>query len=282
MSGAVVLLAAGDIAMCGPSGDEATAAIVDSVLRADSVANLPTVVVTMGDNAYPSGARGSNNIFARCFAPSWGSRRIMDALRPSPGNHDFENSSGAGYYSYFGDRAGPAGKGYYSFDIGKWHVISLNSELVVNRRSSREAIAQEEWLRADLRDHGKPCTLASFHHPLFTSGPHGPSIEMESVWHVLYEAGVDIVLDGHEHHYERFLPQTPLGAADSVKGIVEIVAGTGGSVLRGVSDPPAPNSAARVHGYFGVLKLTLGDGEYRHAFLDTSGRVWDRGAGKCH
>jgi hypothetical protein len=283
MSGAVVMVGAGDIAVCGTSGDEATAALVEGILKEDSIANVQTAVVTMGDNAYPSGPEGPAYIFERCFTPSWGSKRIMNAIHPSPGNHDFENRRGAGYFSYFGNRAGPPGRGYYSYDFGDWHVVSLNSELEMDRASFVKASEQENWLRQDLKDHSKLCTLAYFHEPLFSSGDfHGPSHEVQVLWTILFDAGVDVVLNGHEHHYERFLPQTPAGVPDSVNGIEEIITGTGGGDLRGVTELPAPNSAAAVHGYFGVLKLTLGAKEYRHAFLDTDGRVWDRGGRKCH
>lgn len=283
LAGATVMIGAGDIAVCGTSGDEATGAMVDSVLKADSVEKVENAVFTAGDNAYPSGAEGPSNIFARCFNSSWGSKRIMQSIHPSPGNHDFDNTRGAGYYKYFGDRAGPPGKGYYSYDIGDWHVVSLNSEIVVDPATVAQANAQEDWLRQDLKDHSKPCTLAYFHRPLFSSGDfHGPTPEVQGLWDILYEAGVDLVLNGHEHHYERFLPQTPSGVADSVKGIEEIIVGTGGGERRGLRYPLAANSAAQVHGYWGVLKLTLGAGEYRHAFLDIGGRVWDRGGRKCH
>ena len=283
LSGAAVLIGAGDIAVCGTNGDEATAAIVDSVLRVDSAAKLETVVFTAGDNAYPSGPYGASDTFGRCFTPSWGSKRIMKAIRPSPGNHDFETQDGPGYYKYFGDRAGPAGKGYYSYDVGEWHVISLNSEILDDNALVAQAQAQEEWLRKDLSDHHNRCTLAYFHRPLFSSGDfHGPAPEAEPLWNILYGGGVDIIINGHEHHYERFLLQTPVGVADSVKGVEQFIVGTGGGDLRGVRNPPDPNSAAQIHGYFGVLKLTLGHDEYRHAFIDTNGRVWDQGGGKCH
>lgn len=283
LAGAAVMIGAGDIGVCGTRGDEATGRMVDSVLKADSVEKVETVVITMGDNAYPSGAEGANYIFERCFAPSWGSKRIMNAIRPSPGNHDFENQRGAGYYKYFGDRAGPPGKGYYSYDIGAWHVVALNSELAMDPAALAQANAQEDWLRQDLKDHSKPCTLAYFHEPLFSSGNfHGPTPEVRSLWSIMFDNGVDLILNGHEHHYERFLPQTPSGVADSVTGIEQIIVGTGGAGLRGVRTPPEPSSAAQIHGYFGVLKLTLGAEEYRHAFLDTNGRVWDRGGRKCH
>ncbi|MEO8194282.1 MAG: metallophosphoesterase [Gemmatimonadales bacterium] len=279
LADAVVMIGAGDIAMCNSRGDEATAAIVDSILREDTAAKVKDVVVTMGDNAYTV---GSANQFARCFGPSWGSKRIMQAIRPSPGNHDYDTRDAIPYFNYFGDRAGPRGKGYYSYDLGDWHILSLNSETIVDRPGTPEPAEQLEWLREDLKNHGKPCTLAYFHRPLFSSGVHGPTPEVMVLWTFLDEGGVDLILNGHDHHYERFLPQTPLGVADSVKGIEQIIVGTGGGDLRRVNTPLANNSAFEVHGRFGVLKLTLGDGEYRRAFIDTNGTVWDRGGRRCH
>lgn len=283
LAGAAVLIGAGDIGVCGTTGDERTAAIVDSVLRDDSVAKVENAVFTAGDNAYQSGSKGATDDFRRCFAPSWGTTRIMRFIHPGVGNHDFLSVSGPGYFEYFGDRAGPLGKGYYSYDLGKWHLISLNSEILAGvRRDAAQATAQEEWLRKDLADHGKPCTLAYWHRPLFSSGTHGATPEAEGLWKILFENGVDVVVNGHDHHYERFLPQTPAGIPDSVRGIEEIVVGTGGGDLRGLRGSLAQNSAMQITGYFGVLKLTLGDGEYRRAFLDTDGRVWDQGGRKCH
>jgi len=276
------MIGAGDIAVCGTSGDEATARIVDSVLTADGRSKVEVVVFTLGDNAYPSGSGGVENDFPRCFSPSWGTRRIMNLVHPSPGNHDYDTGSGAPYFAYFGDRAGPRGKGYYSYDVGEWHVISLNSELYFENANPAEAKAQEDWLRKDLADHKVLCTLAYFHRPLFSSGTHGATIEVRSLWNILYEARADLILNGHEHQYERFLAQTPSGVADSVSGIEEIIAGTGGGKLRELQYPVAANSIAQIHGHFGVLKLTLGAGEYRHAFLDTNGRVWDPGGRRCH
>ena len=282
LPGAAVMIAAGDIAVCDANGDEATAHIVDSLLTADSAAKLQSVVVTIGDNAYPSGSSGVENDFPRCFSPSWGSTRIMKVIHPSPGNHDYDSGSAEPYFSYFGQRAGPAGKGYYSYDVGSWHVVSLNSELYFEYGSPAEVQQQEDWLRRDLETHRTLCTLAYFHRPVFSSGKYGSTRATHPLWTILYEAGADLVLNGHEHDYERFLPQTPAGVADSAKGITQIVAGTGGADLRPVDYPLARNSAYQIHGRWGVLKLTLGAGEYRHAFLDTGGRVWDAGGGKCH
>jgi hypothetical protein len=282
LAGAEVMIGAGDIGLCGSPGAKETGAIVDSILKADSAAKVENAVFTMGDNAYPSGSRGYSDIFNRCFTPSWGKPTIMKFIHPAPGNHDFENDAGPGYYKYFGARAGPPNQGYYSYDVGEWHVISLNSEILVDPVTPGDRKAEEDWLREDLKAHQAKCTMAYFHRPLFTSGLHGPTPEVLGLWDILYEGGADLIVNGHDHHYERFLAQTPDGVPDSLRGIEEIIVGTGGGVLRGVRNPLADNSAVQIHGYFGVLKLTLGAGEYRHAFLDTYGRVWDRGGRKCH
>jgi hypothetical protein len=276
------MIGAGDIAVCGTRGDELTARIVDSVLTSDSAAKVESVVFTTGDNAYPSGADGMRNYFRRCFSPSWGKARIMERLRPSPGNHDYDTGSGAPYFAYFGASAGPSGKGYYSYDVGGWHVIALNSELYFSRASPSEAREQEDWLRKDLSLHGNPCALAYFHRPLFSSGVHGGTPEMFPLWQILSDGGVELVLVGHDHHYERFHPQTPGGVPDSAKGITQVIVGTGGARLRGERSQVARNSAVRIYGRYGILKLTLGDSVYRHAFLDSDGRVWDSGGARCH
>jgi acid phosphatase type 7 len=280
--GAAVLIGAGDIGVCGTNGDEATAHIVDSVLAAAAAKNSQSAVFTLCDNAYPSGPGGVDNDFPRCFSPSWGSARIMKVIHPAPGNHDYDSGTAAPYFTYFGERAGPAGKGYYSYDVGGWHLISLNSELLFGRSNPSEARAQEGWLRKDLADHRAFCTLAYFHRPLFSSGEGIPTREVQTLWQILYDAGADLVLNGHHHHYERFLPQTPSGVADTTRGIEEIIAGTGGGELRGVKNRLARNSVTEIHGRFGVLKLMLGSGEYSHAFIDTDRRVWDPAKGKCH
>ncbi|MEO8577334.1 MAG: metallophosphoesterase [Gemmatimonadales bacterium] len=281
LAGAAVMIGAGDIAMCGKTGDEQTAAIIDSVLKADSAANVKDVAITIGDNVY---SVGSAREFVSCFTPSWGDshKRIMKSVRPSPGNHDYDSRGAEPYFQYFGSRAGPGRRGYYSYDIGDWHVVSLNSELPANSGRLVAAKAQDDWLQKDLAQNRKQCTVAYFHRPLFSSGDHGNSPSMRKLWDIMYANGVDLVLNGHDHHYERFLPQTPAGVADSARGIAQIIVGTGGGTLRGVSSPRISNSASAVHGYYGVLKLSLGAGEYRHAFLDTRGRIWDEGGGKCH
>ncbi|HZD84396.1 MAG TPA: metallophosphoesterase, partial [Gemmatimonadaceae bacterium] len=280
--GAAVMVGAGDIAVCGTNGDEATARLVDSVLKTDSAAKIVGAVFTLGDNAYPSGLGGMKGDFQRCFAKSWGRQRILKVIHPSPGNHDYDTGNAKPYFDYFGARAGPPGKGYYSYDVGAWHVISLNSELYFERGSEAEAKAQEDWLRADLAAHPARCTMAYFHRPLFSSGTYGATPEVRALWDILYAGGADLILNGHEHHYERFLPQTPAGVADSVTGIEEIISGTGGGQLRKLRSPLAANPAYQIHGHFGILKLTLGAGDYRRAFIDANGRVWDPGGRRCH
>jgi len=281
LAGAPVLVGAGDIAVCGTSGDEATGVLVDSLLLADSAKGVETVVATFGDNAYPSGSQGIVNDFPRCFSPSWGRPRIMRVIHTAPGNHDYDGGTGEPYFTYFGPRAGPAGKGYYSYDVGEWHIISLNSELYFEAGTPAQAKAQEDWLRADLAEHRTQCALAYFHRPYFTSGTYGSTREVRPLFEILFAGGVDLVLNGHEHDYERFLPQTPDGVADSVNGMEQIVVGTGGGRLRAFQFPLSRNSAAQIQGRFGVIKVALGKGEYTHAFVDTQGKIWDSGGRKC-
>ena len=282
LTGAAVLMGAGDIAVCGTSYDEATARLVDSISREDSASKVEDAIFTTGDNVYPNGAKVN---FDRCWAPSWGdtSKRIMRWIRPVVGNHDLDNGFGEAYYELFGKNAGAKGKGYYAYDLGAWKVIALNSEMVTNPAFSVEARReQEEWLKKELDGNTKKCTVAYFHRPRFSSGGHAGDLRMTGIWNILYEKNVDLILNGHEHHYERFEPQTPAGLRDTVRGIVQIIVGTGGAGLTGIRVPVEPNSARRIQGHHGVLKVTLGAEEWQHAFLDTQGRIWDRSAGKCH
>ena len=282
LTGASVMIGAGDIASCTSPGDELTAALVDSVLKADSAAIVEDVVFTLGDNAYPD---GTDRDFALCFTPSWGdsARRIMKRIRPAPGNHEHAIFGAAAYYEYFGKKAGEPRKGFYSYSLGDWHVIVLNSEIVVNPVfTAEERKAQEDWLNDDLKFNTRKCTVAYWHHPRFSSGWHGSDRLLSGFWQLLYDNNVDLILNGHDHDYERFKPMTPAGLTDSTRGIVELVVGTGGGELRGMGNPVVPNSAARVQGHFGVLKLTLGKEEWRSAFLSTNGRVYDPSGGRCH
>jgi len=268
-----VLVGAGDIADCFTDEVQGTARLLDSIAG---------TVFTLGDNAYPD---GSYRDFVRCFGPSWGdsSKLILRNLHPSPGNHEHQTERAAPYYRYFGRRAGDPDKGYYAYDHGAWRVIVLNSELIVNNVfPPSSGKAQENWLADELRSHANTrCTIAYWHHPRFSSGWHGGDTRLDPVWRLLHEGGVDVVLNGHDHNYERFRPMNPAGTLDTARGIVQFVVGTGGTALRGFRRA-VPNSVVRLEGHWGVLKLTLGRDEYRFAFLEPGGRVWDPGGGRCH
>lgn len=282
LSGAAVMIGAGDIARCGVIGDDSTAAIVDSVLKADSVAKVKDVVFGIGDLAYQSGTKRE---FDLCWGGSWGdsTKRIMKEIRPTPGNHEYVTAGAAPYFKYFGARAGDPQKGYYAYDIGEWRAIVLNSEILMNSLYSMEdRTAQEDWLRAEFKDHASKCRVAYLHRPLFSSGYHGPQTGMHPLYSILFEGGVELVLAGHDHSYERFAPMNPAGMVDTVGGMTQIVVGTGGAELRGFNTPLARNSAYTIQGHYGVLKLTLGAGAWRSAFIDAGGRVWDRSGGTCH
>ena len=262
--------AAGDIAQCfgAPAATSAAAKTAVLVKPEDALA------LTLGDNAYDN---GTPEEFAGCFDPTWGA--FKPRIRPSIGNHDTYTADSAGYFGYFGALAGPDRRGYYSFDYGGWHFIALNSSGDVSTRS-----AQYEWLVADLAgSRGMPCTIAYWHYPLFNSGArHGVSPEMKPFFQALYDAGVEIVLSGHEHVYERFAPQTADGVADPVRGVRQFVVGTGGHGLD-TFGPPLANSEVRVEGSWGILRLTLGNGTYSWQFLPTGGgSALDSGRDVCH
>lgn len=257
--GAYVFVGAGDIAMCDKNAED-TARILD---------NIPGTVFTLGDNAY---FVGSAQEYRDCYHPTWGRHRAR--TRPVPGNHEYETAGAEPYFAYFGSRAGPAGLGYYSYDLGEWHIVALNSQVPAGAGS-----AQERWLREDLASSGARCTLAYWHYPLFTSGPNGRHLEMRDLWRTLQEAGAEVVMTGHEHFYERFAPQDDAGRPDPVRGMRAFVVGSGGALLY---QPVmvAANSEVRLS-TFGVLKLTLAPGRYDWEFLPVSG-AGDTGSGQCH
>jgi 3',5'-cyclic AMP phosphodiesterase CpdA len=257
-----VLVGAGDIADCSLGADSATAALLDTIAG---------TVFTAGDNAYASGTAGQ---FARCYDPTWGRHKAR--TRPAPGNHDYDTAHGAPYYQYFGALAGVAGAGYYSYDLGKWHIVSLNSNV-----GMAAGAAQEQWLRADLAAHPAACTLAYWHEPLFSSGEHGNTPAARPLWDALYDAGADVAIAGHDHVYERFAPQTPAGAPDGARGIREFVVGTGGADLYRFTTRQ-PNSEVRNNKTHGVLKLTLHPTGYDWRYITTTGAVADSGSGRCH
>ncbi len=258
-----VVVAAGDIAM--PGGHPRRTS--DRVLEQD-----PDAVLALGDNQYPSGRLSE---YRSLYDPTWG--RFKARTRPVPGNHEYATTGAAGYFAYFGRAARPEGHSYYSFDLGGWHLIALNSSIDHGPGS-----AQERWLRADLMATAKRCILAYWHFPRFSSGAHqGNWPSLGTVWNDLYDARADLVLSGHEHVYERFAPQTPWAKA-SRHGIRQFVVGTGGAQLLGFARPQ-PNSQVRIARTHGVLKLVLHPSSYEWRFISESGSVLDKGGPvACH
>ncbi|MES2934371.1 MAG: metallophosphoesterase [Pseudomonadota bacterium] len=272
-SPSVNLYAAGDIAYCtnivpAKSGAASTAAVVMAALENDSTAK----VVTLGDNTYPVGLPQE---FNDCYDPTWG--QFKARTMPSPGNHDYSTPDAGGYYGYFGDAAGPERLGYYSKRVGSWHVVALNSNL-----DPAQLLTQLAWLKAELAQQPTACTLAYWHHPLFSSGGHGNSKRMHDVWQVLMAAKADVVLVGHDHDYERFAPQDADGNLDVQNGIRQFVVGTGGAKLTRFRFEKA-NSEVRDYSTHGVLKLVLKDKSYGWEFLPVAGGTFaDTGTALCH
>ena len=252
-----VLLAAGDIAYCPVDVASSKATATAAVLR-----RAPGVpVLTLGDNAYVSGTAAE---FASCFAPTWGVE--LPRMRPSPGNHDYGNGGAGGaeplgYLGYFGRLAGATPRGYYSFDLGQWHIVSLNSNI-----DAASGSVQEVWLRNDLANTARKCVLAYWHHPVFTSSPRGDNPKMAAIWQALSDFKVDIVLNGHEHNYERFKKQTPAGVV-AADGIRQFIVGSGGIGHTAAVMPLKPNSESFNGLTYGVLKLTLETNAYSWEFL---------------
>ncbi len=259
------VVAAGDIA---PPGIGAQRGTSNLVLRLD-----PTRVLTLGDHQYPSGALAD---FRRYYAPTWG--RFKRRTRPTPGDHEYETPNAAGYFSYFGAAARPHGRSFYSFNLGSWHIISLNSN--IDRTATS---AQGIWLRHDLRVARKRCVLAYWHSPRFTSGGHnGDDATVSAFWWPLYSRRADLVLNGDSHNYERFARQTPAGAA-SPAGLREFVVGTGGIGTYPFRGEVRPHSQRRITGVHGVLRLVLHPKSYEWRFVAVNGKVLDRGGPvRCH
>jgi len=263
-----VLLAAGDIASCTSAGDEATAALLN--------ARPAARVITLGDNAYD---RGTSSEFSRCYEPTWGASK--GRTRPAAGNHDYETSGARDYFSYFGPAAGDGAKGYYSYDIGSWHVVALNANC--SNVSCSAGGAQERWLRADLAAHPAACTLAYWHQPRFSSGStHGSTTSVDPLWKALYDGNADLVLEGHEHNYERLGPLDSSGRVDPGRGLRSFVVGTGGHSHYPFG-APIPGSEMRNGDTFGVLQLTLGAHGFDWQFVPEAGKPFrDSGSAGCH
>ncbi len=225
----------------------------------------------LGDLQYPS---GSLKAFWSSYHPTWG--RLKDRTRPVPGNHEYQTDDAAGYFDYFGRRAGDRSKGYYSFDIGAWHFIALNSE-----RDTGAAGAQVAWLKRDLRAHRNRCVAAYFHTPRWSNGElHGNSTTVAPFIEALYVANAELVLSGHDHNYERFYPLNPSGGRDDDRGIVQIVSGLGGKSQRGVD--PGSNTAAANNSSFGYSRLILHDRSAEISYVSAVGSYSDSTTLRCH
>lgn len=256
-----VLVGAGDIANCTVGGAAATAALIES---------QPGTVFTAGDNAYPN---GSDLDFRDCYGPTWG--RFLSRTRPAPGNHEYETPGAAAYFGFFGSRAGSGNLGYYAYTLGAWRIIVLNSEAPVSANSS-----QADWLRNEVAAHGG-CTAAIWHRPLVSSGPHGDNPDMRDLFRILYDAGVEFVVSGHDHLYERFSPIDADGRPDALRGVRAFVVGTGGTSLTG---PVRMRLGSEVQATnWGIIRFDLSPGSYRWQFISVNGESFtDSGVEMCH
>lgn len=270
---ALTLYAAGDIAQCrGQPVAETMAARTAERIAAALATDNTARVLTLGDNAYPNGNAAD---YASCYDPTWG--RFKQRTLPSPGNHEYHTPLAAAYFDYFGALAGPQRRGYYSVDIGAWHVVSLNSNLAGAAQQ-----AQLDWLKADLAARPPGCALAFWHHPVFSSGGHGNNAVMRDAWRLLAAAGTDLVLSGHDHDYERFALQDVDGHLDAQHGIRQFVVGSGGAKLTPQIGHRA-NSEAADNNTFGVLKLDLRKSGYTWEYLPVAGGTYhDHGSAACH
>ncbi len=262
-----VIYAVGDIADCDETGDEAVAELL-------SVTTGP--ILTLGDTVYPD---GTVKQFRDCFDPAWG--QLKSRIKPVPGNHDYAVGKAEGYYGYFGSAAGDPTKGYYSYDIGEWHMIALNANCWAIGGCEKDS-PMIKWLEADLASHPSTCTLAYYHQPRWSSGAHSNNATYQTLWATLVNGGVDVVLNGHDHDYERFALMNASGAIDTENGTREFVVGTGGKSEYGFFIVQ-PASQARYNQGFGVLGMTLHSTGYDWQFQAVPGGVVkDSGQQACH
>ncbi|AMY08278.1 Alkaline phosphatase precursor [Luteitalea pratensis] len=253
-----VLVGAGDISMCGQPGAEATAKLLD---------DIPGTVFASGDNAYMKGSVAD----FQCYDRTWG--RHKSRTYASPGNHEYESGGASPYFDYFGERAGPSGLGYYAFDLGGWHVVSLNSNVPMG-----EGSAQLAWLRAELQRSRATCVAAIMHHPLVSSGPNGDNPQVREVWRALVDAGADVVISSHDHLYERHARMDQDGRP-SPRGLRQFTVGTGGATLYRSGGGMRPTTEAKAM-VWGVIKFTLLPSSYRWEFVSVDG-ILDGGIDMC-
>jgi Calcineurin-like phosphoesterase len=261
-TGTAVLVGAGDVGECGSPGTAQTARLIQ---------DIQGQVFLTGDLGYPNGRADD---LRRCFDPDFG--KFRSRWRPVPGNHEYDMANAGPFYDYFGGSAGPDRRGYYSFRAASWLVLMLNSNIPTGRGS-----LQFEWAANELRTQRARCTLAMWHHPFATSGPNGPSNFMRDMWQLLIDFDADVVVNGHDHMYERFAPFDRDYRQNPINGMRQFIAGTGGGTLY-LPATRAPNSEL-VLSRFGVLKLTLEPGFYEWDFIDATTRASaDRGQDQCH
>lgn len=262
------ILAAGDIASCNSGGDEATANLLDARPNA--------LVVTLGNNVTDSGTAAE---FANCYDPTWG--RHKGRTRPALGDREYGVFRAGGYFGAFGAAAGEAPLGWYSYDLGTWHIIVMNSNCEVVGCATGGS--QETWLRQDMGAHPRLCTLAVLHHPRWSSGTtYGPTPAVAPLYQALHDAGVDVLLSAHERNYERFPPLDPAGNVDPARGVRQFVVGTGGRSHQPLG-PPQFGSQARNDNTFGLLAITLRPTTYDWQFVPEAGKTYtDAGSGTCH
>jgi len=267
----VVLVGAGDIAECG-------SLLVNAQATANLLGGISGAVFADGDLAYPDGTDAE---FANCYNPTWGAYKARTI--PVVGNHEYDTPGAAGYFNYWGTVAHPP-TGYYSTDLGAWHLVILNSQCS-DVGGCLAGSPQEQWLRADLAAHPVQCTIALWHIPLFTANPQlqsGLDPGLQALWQALFDLGADVVVNGHNHSYERFAPQDPNGTLDPQRGIREFIVGTGGAAL-GPLGSPAPNSEVQNNTNYGVLKLSLHPTSYDWEFVPVPGGTFtDSGSDVCH
>jgi hypothetical protein len=272
-SGDPVIVAAGDIS-CDPTLQVEPAACQQAQTAALVEQIAPDALLPLGDDQYDQGRYGT---FLNGYDATWG--LLREISHPVPGNHEYESKGAAGYYQYYGVAAGPAGQGYYSYDIGSWHLIALNANCSFVGGCGAGS-AEERWLAADLASNTQKCILAYWHQPRFSSGEHGDEAIYDAFWRDLYTAHAAIILNGHDHDYERFATQTP-DEQPSPQGIREFVVGTGGKSLRGFN-AIQPTSQVRNSSTFGVLQLTLHSNGYDWKFVPIAGQSFtDSGSGTC-
>ncbi len=261
--GDAVILVGGDTRSGCSSAAAATAKILD--------ANPGIPILHNGDMVNS----GTSTEFNSCYSQTWGRHKAR--TRPVPGNHEYDTAGAGPYYDYFGANAGVRGKGYYSFNVGAWHIVMLNSEISISSASE-----QVQWLKADLAANPTRCSLAMWHRPLFSSGQHGNNSDVAALFQTFYNAGGELVFNGHDHDYERFAPQTPSGALDNARGVRQIVIGTGGAPLYSWGSIRS-NSQVRNSNTYGMIKLTLRSDSYTWQFLPVAGSSFaDSGTTACH